>query len=861
MEQIQGLSLRAWAVLGVCLGIGIPWGIWWMLQPPALTPIEQTYQALEMLEEGRTRSAYLAAIKLLQDRVSDPNIGGTLEYIAGTAYFRKAERVREERGPEALGIVQPNYELASRYLEKAGLKTFAPELKPQWATMLGLSYFQLERFYEARELLDQAWESAPENRAEIVWKLGTCYVDANVLKASLYNATDKQQAQAARLRMLQRIQEVTSDEEAAINTLGRLEYFRLKLLEAEFQLLTGQLAEFEETLLRIDLEELEDTIPDEPKIQLRDGVLVLQARYQLREGHPERAREQLQGLVGGKSGLEQSGTLQAHYFMGLAYAQEERFDRAAEHLNKPASISDSELCFPANIHAGELARRRGLHEEALTYYVRGLSLVKSTDRFTNRWMDMDQARQMIRDAWDEWGSSTRYEHFRYATELSERVVPLFSQVEANQMLAGATRKRAEFVQAETDALRPHVDQEQTLKTFEHWKRAGQAYARLAHSMQTSELFGRYLWDSAQLYRRGNDFENALKMVNRYIQSDPRSGLPAAYILKARLLMDLDPYSEEDSIQQAIHLLEKLQRDFPKDQAIYEAQVLLGEAYLEAGAPDQAMEVWRELLLKSPLTPAATEWQSALFALGRLLFLTSDSRPQILSQAAQPDRTPEQRSQHFEYVDEAIHWLNEFVRRNPEHPRALEARWLLAKGLRFRIQKPAERVGQAETENTRSELLKEIHQMAQRSMQQFKLLENELSLLEQQNLLDNLASQFLRDAYFEPAHIQYDLGRFDETGDAYRKAIELYSHAAFHFTGDPIVLVAYYRIAECYRELQAEDEARRQLEQARVILSQLKEPFSTRSTNFNRAAWETILEQTIRMYDLALDAQPAQPAPD
>ncbi len=852
------LGFRMLLVLGTVVGICVPWGIWTMLQPPALTPLEQTEQALELLQEGRTRSAYQIAMKLLQQRVNDPNVGGTLEYIAGTANFRKAEYDRQDTDLEASSITLPIYELAMRYLEKASLKTFEPKLKSSWAYMLGVCYFQMERYYEARELLELAWDTAPEHRHEIVGKLGECYLDPNVLRASLYNPTDKLQANAASQRMLERIRKIASDTPDTGHGLTKLELFRLLLLQAEYELLTGSAQEMEATLNRIQMDELGENISDEFKNSLRDSVKILRARAALEQGQTGAARSILQGLIGDKSGLEQSSTLQAHYLIGLAFARDGRYDQALDHLEKPASVSDVKVCFPANLHAGEIARNRGLHEEALGFYLRGLALVKSTEGFTNRWMDLEQTRQMIRDAWSEWGNSTRYEHFRYATDLSERVVPLFTQVEANQMLALATRKRAEFIQRETDALEPHVDPEQIAKTLDHWKRAGHAFARLANSTLTSGAFGQNLWEAAQLYRRGNDFHNALKMVNLYIQSNPRAGLPSALIFKARLLMDLDPYTEEDHLQEATAILEKLQRDFPKDQYIYEAQVLLGDAYLEAGQVDQALHVWRDLLLKSPLTPDATEWQSALFSLGRLLILSTDSRPEILTRAAVPERTPEEELRNLEYVDEAIHWLNEFVLRNPRHPHALEARWLLAKGLRFRIQRPARRLPNAETENTRLELMKEIQELSRKSVAQFKLLESELALREQQGLLDDVTLQFLRDAYFEPAHIQFDLGRYDESGDAFRKAIDYYSNAAFHFTGDPIVLVAYYRIAECYRELRAEEEARRQLEQARVILGQLKDPFSTRSTNFNRQDWENLLEQSIRLYDLVQESQAPRP---
>jgi len=842
--------------LAVFTGIIVPVMAWMAVKEPELTPFEKTVQALEYLREGRTKTAYLEAIQMLDEGITDPEVGGALEFIVGVALFRKAERVTQEAAPGYIGITEPIYRLSMRYLERAQQKSIMNELVSEWRYTIGACYYKLGHVYEAREILEAAYEMAEENRADIALMLAQVYLDPNVLKSSLVHPTSRDEQHEKRQAIIENLQrecldEDTPGERTEDRFLALYCVAELQRQDGEIDVAEQTLAQLEETMNAIELTE-------ERAGEHSDTLTILKARLFLDQKKTEEARELLERIVTLKTGLEQKAVLQGHYLLGRSYAIDERYDLALAHFEKPAAVKDSQVFFPANLYAGDIARRRGLHEESLAFLIRGLDGVDSTEVFANPWMDLDEARDLVQSAWDEWGNSASYEQFRFSLELARHMIPLFTQSHANQLMALVSRKRAELVQAQYDAVAHEEDLEKLRDVREHWKRAGHAYARLANSSRASSNYGQILWEASQHYRRGNDFNNALQMLEMYIASNPRSGLTAAYIFKARLLLDLEEYDEKPRVEEAIATLEQALRDFPKDQLIYDAQFLLGRAYLEQGKTDEAAQVWRSLILESPLTPEAREWQQALFALGRMLFHVTETRPGYLltvRQPAEPGTNPKT-DERFRQVEEAIHWLDEFVRRIPNHPDAHEARWLLAKGLRFRARRAENRIKTAETENTRVELEKEIRQYLQRATAQYKVLADELARIDQRNELTSTSRQFLRDAYFEPAHIQFDLGAYDASGDSYRQAIDLYSNAAFYFTGKPVVLVAYYRIAECYRQLGAYAEARRQLEQARVILNQIPEPFPATSTNFSKQEWQQLLEQSVKLYDLTLNASAA-----
>ncbi len=865
IQQVDSLGFYPMLTISLVLGIAFPCAIWLMIKEPQPTPLQQTEDAIELLEAGRTKTAYLQAMKLLKAQVSDPGIGGSLEFIVGVAHFRKAEKDVKESPIMNRNIAAQGFELARRYLEQANLKTIKTELQSEWSYSLGACYYYLGRLYDAREKLEFAYAQSEKRRAHTMLMLGKCYVDSNVMKASLIHQTNLLEEQTKRREIIARLEKIV-DPHIQNQPLTDAEIVEAYMYIAELYRQDKKLDQAEQAMQKIRDHLKNHAFPEDVKVSLADSEELLRAMIILDRGDAKKARDIVQSLIAEKSGLELKTILQGHYIIGLTFSREEKIDLAIDHLEKAALVTDSEVCFPANLYAGELARRRGLHEDALVYYLRALSLVDSTESFTNRWIDLNKARLIIKAAWDDWGTSQRYEHYRFSMDLADHMVPLFAPEFANQLSAMANRKRAEIIQKEMEREGKQSDPEMRLLVSDHWKRAGNAYARLASSSQSSDKYAETLWEASQLYRKGSDHKNALLMIKKYIATNPRTGLPQALIMKARTLMDLDPFSEKDRTAEAIEILEDLIKKYPKDQSIYDAQLLLGQAYLEEDQADRAIEIWHSLVTESPLTPRATEWQSAMFALGQVLFNTSDTRPYILlknkleADENETDVEKSERPEHFQHVDDAIRWLDEFVRRIPDHPRSQEARWLLAKGLRYRASKPAEQLENkkvATTENTRNELLKEIRSLLERSKLQFRILRDQLAAQEERNQLDELTRQFVRDAYFEPAHIQYDLGPYDTSGDAYRKAIDDYSNAAFHFSGDPAVLIAYFRIAECYRQLGAEAEARRQLEQARVILSQIEEPFSQSSTNFNKQQWEQLLLQYVKLYDLALDQQVVQ----
>ncbi|MCH7987681.1 MAG: tetratricopeptide repeat protein, partial [Planctomycetes bacterium] len=186
-------------------------------------------------------------------------------------------------------------------------------------------------------------------------------------------------------------------------------------------------------------------------------------------------------------------------------------------------------------------------------------------------------------------------------------------------------------------------------------------------------------------------------------------------------------------------------------------------------------------------------------------------------------------------EESRRLLTEYIERYPNSSEFSEVRFLLARAFQESAVLTRHRLKEAEVENVRLELRREMHGLINQSREEFRRLQTQLLREEGADLLDGLGQRFLRDCYFEIANNYYALDQFD-------KSIIAYTSAANRYPQDPQVLIAYLQMANCYDRLDEPGEALSMLVQAKVILKQLPESaFHHRKTNLTKKEWETWLD--------------------
>jgi tetratricopeptide (TPR) repeat protein len=174
------------------------------------------------------------------------------------------------------------------------------------------------------------------------------------------------------------------------------------------------------------------------------------------------------------------------------------------------------------------------------------------------------------------------------------------------------------------------------------------------------------------------------------------------------------------------------------------------------------------------------------------------------------------------------------------PQTLEARYLVAESHRHSAKLPLRKLGAVTIETTRNQLNAQIQQELSAAAADYRELQVLLNDKQTAGELLLQEDRILRNSYFSLADVLFDLEKYDE-------AIQAYATATNRYQSEPEALEAYVQIANCHRHLNRHAEARGTLEQAKVVLDQIRPDAEfTRTTRYNREEWQQLLDWLITL---------------
>ncbi|HAH48929.1 tetratricopeptide repeat protein [Gimesia sp.] len=769
---------------------------------PEKTPGETLAEALQILEsstDSKTRNEALElAYSLKKQEYLDPDFPGALYFIFGIVAFRNAE--------ELTGEAQDHqYLIASRYLKEAERRAIDQEHRPEWCYALGTSLYLTGSIQKARPLLEEAVNTYPQGKLNASLSLTDIYLDHR-------ESAELNQAFELNSKSLQ------------LENLDQESRDRLYLQRAQIFLAQGKNDLAQEVLDRVKQQE-----------SVNQVTLVFQAQTLMAE---EKYQEALTILAPVKDnlGLERKFSRQASYLMGVCAESQGNADGAIDFFEQTTHrYAGTQEGLAAFLHLAELLRKNGRTEEALIAYRTALRSIDSPDEFRNRWISLQGVRTYVLNAWNDWVDEDLIKddvtHFNAAIQLSDYLPPLLPEVQAKELAANANRRWAEYLERRYQTATVTEQESRSSELNEHWKQSGRAYFELARRLTTTDRYADVLAVSADHFQKGQDFETALKVLTRFINTNPEKKMPQALVQRGKILLELDQLDE------AISHFERVMTNYPTDVSAFEAQYLLGIAYLEKNELDQAQTVWKEILESSQLTPKAQQWGDALFSLGKLHFhqgKISESEKQSETAA---DTSAEQLtvSKQNVFYEEATRRLTEYVKRYPESEKISEARYLLARSLQNLSDQPLREMKEARTENARQELKRKQFSYLNQALSQLQILSRDLRQLESRDRLDALGKQLLKSSCFGKAHILY-------LTEEYAEAIKSYHDAVNRYPQCTEVLIAYMKMSGCYEALGKKNEAKSMLEQAKIILKQMPDSvFESGATNLGREEWNRWLD--------------------
>ncbi|QDU49715.1 tetratricopeptide repeat protein [Gimesia panareensis] len=793
-----------WKLVGIVASVLLLIAIYFLSgsSEPQKTPQEILAESLELLEQRGNPKARVEAqelaFKLKKQDYQDPDFPGALYYIFGVVAFRNAEELTGESQDH-------QYLIASRYLKEAERRAIVQMHRPEWCYTYGASLYQLGSTKQARPLLEEAVETWLPGKLKSSMMLTDIYLDH---KAD----TELEQAFKLNSAALQ-LHELTSETQD-----------RLFLQRAQIFLAQGKTDLAEQVLAKVQQQE-----------SVNQVTLVFQAQTLMAEGKYQEALTIL-GPVKDNLGLDRKFSRQASYLMGLC-AESLKDEEAAIGFYEQTThrYAGTHEGLAAQLHLAELLRKNGRTEEALIAYRTALRSVSSPEDFRNRWISLEGFRKYVLDAWNDWVDEAKIRngvtYFSAAIQLSEYLPPLLPEVQAKELAANANRRWAEYLERRYEQAT--FSEQETLKheLQDHWIQSGKAYYELARRLNTSDRYGEILSISAEHFQKGQDYETALKVLTRFININPDNKMPQALVRRGEVLLELDQLDE------AISHFERVISNYPTDVAAFQAQYLLGVAYLEKDELERAQAIWKEILETSNLTPQAQQWSDSLFALGKLNFHLGKiayNSAEAVGDTTQGDQKSGKPSPYF-YFEEATRRLREYVNRYPESSKVHEARFLLARALQNLADQPRRELRAAKTENARQELQRKQDRYLNMAIEQLLSLNRDLRRLESQDRLDPLGKRLLKSTCFGKAHLLYMTGEYEEAIKSYHDAVNRYPQCTE-------VLIAYMKMSGCYESLGKKNEAKSMLEQAKIILKQMPDKvFDSRASNLGREEWNRWLD--------------------
>lgn len=809
-------------------------GAFYMLSGDKETPADKLARALELIDKRESNWQIRQAMEIVEQldelKYVDPDFPSGQHYIRGMASFYDG---REFTGREQ----QERYLKAIENFEFAAPRAMPDERRGEMMWALGVALQTVSLPTKAREILEESLQTYPEGSVEASILLMENYLDLQT-RQSLEDAlahsdalpdrgemTEEQSAHATLLRtnILEKLGK-TAEATAMLENLNsgaNAEQERVITL-AKIAMSKGQ------TLL--DKQTPEGKPPLTAKQSSENKLLLAAANEKFLE-----AQTLLIPLIDDNNHTmyaSQASFLNAHCseLMGKQESAINYYQRTARRF------AETDEWLASQLRMASLLRKEGRDEEAVTAYRQVLRAIVRPQDFRNRWLTINQFRDLILLAWSDWVEKEKFER---ALALTRVMPPLIDRIRSLELMAQTSRQWAVTAQAEADAATFKVRQKLLPEVRKRWIESGNSHASLATVTRTEAEYPDTVWTSAEDYGRGYAFKEALAQADEFIRVEPAQGVPKARVFRGRMLMNLNRLNEAFASFRSVEI------DTPTDPFVYEASYRLGLCQLEQGRPDDAERIWRAMLTSDDLEPDAEEWRLAKFALGQLLARRAaiEFRQSIPADDAEPTKEQlAQRQKAYAQWKEAIRHLDEYLGRYPDTEERIPARYLLAKSLQSSAAEIRENLTDSMPVNARKELFLELSNTLNRAGDEYRALQQTLQALQVTGMLDDYGKEMYRTTFMAIPETQFEQERYADAVAGFRMVT---SRFADHIS----TLPAYVQMARCYSHLEKPEEARRQLEQARVVLGRLPdEAFNSPSTGQTREQWSEWIEWARDVHD-------------
>lgn len=487
---------------------------------------------------------------------------------------------------------------------------------------------------------------------------------------------------------------------------------------------------------------------------------------------------------------------------GMSYEEMGRFDEAFQiYRGLKEGYPESSEAISAIFLEADLRERLGDMDAALKGFREAFLLLGKSNSYANPWLKREEMERRAQEVFARRLAANKYAEAFVLLKVLENVIP---GGRTARLCAVGLQQWAEWLEKRSAVASFDQREKILIEAREKFKLAGQWYRELARWEYTTERYVDDIWYSAEAYRRGRDYLNAIPMYFKYLELDPISRRPRTLVYLGEM------YFELDLLPQAAEMIGECLELYPERMISYYASLLGSYIAMEQKNYAKAKSLL-ERNLAGILGPEAPEYRDSLFALGRLYYKQGD-------------------------YENAIYSLEDAITLHPNAIQVAHSHYLIAMGY-FRMVRSA----QAETESVlpgeRQSILNRIAGWRTASISHLRKAKELVSLREDALNLTLSEQKMLRNCYFAIGALLMELGP-----NYYTEAREAYEQAATRYLNLPESLEAMIQIARIYRFEGEDEKAREIVERARNILERLTAAGAfPPGQRFSSADWDELIK--------------------
>ncbi len=429
-----------------------------------------------------------------------------------------------------------------------------------------------------------------------------------------------------------------------------------------------------------------------------------------------------------------------------------------------------------------------------------------------------------------------WERFDQCIAIAKTLPSLFPAADAIYEEAITHQQAADKLLASARRPAGDIESQGLAAAKRRYRDAGDAFAESAKLRFDTKSYCETLWQSIEAYQVSGQLARCVDLLDDYLQFEDRRRQPPGLLAlgKARMATG-DPNG-------ALLPLEECIAEFPRDPLKYDARLTAALAHAEAERFPKAKELLEQNLTDGSLTPASPVWRASLFTLGELLFqnanevhLNWDLARKSPLRGDLPSRTLLRDSQP--QIEEAILRLQEAATRYWPMPEAKHAAYLNARAHRLAavwLQLETDSGDILDAAKRQFRLQSDQHLTA--ALAGFVNLRRDLATREEEQPLSESQQAMLRNCYIAEADTLFELGRFEQSADAFR-AVSL------RYMNEPPALEAMLGQSRCLKQLNRTREARLVIRQAAIVLGRIppeSDDQFLQTTRYDRKRWKELL---------------------